>query len=144
MKKRRILIVDDDVASSRMLKLSLERTGDYEVQVENSSTRAVTICRTFHPELILSDVCMPDMDGGELASRIRSDARLRDTPVLFLTSIVSRQETGLSTRTSGGYEFIAKPVDIPTLIQHIERHLPPETQSSDIEGSAASEPVRRW
>jgi CheY-like chemotaxis protein len=144
MKKRRILVVDDDVAASRMLKLGLEKTGAYEVQVENSSTRAVAICRTFHPDLILSDVCMPDMDGGELAARIRSDPRLRDTPVLFLTSIVSKDEAGQSACTSGGYEFIAKPVDIRTLIQHIEKHLPSETQSPGVEGSAASESVRRW
>lgn len=143
MKKRRILVVDDDVVASRMVKVGLEKTGAYEVEVENSSTRAIAVCHTFHPELVLSDVCMPDMDGGELASRIRSDPKLRNTPVLFLTSIVSRNETGQSVCTSSGYEFIAKPVDLRTLIQHIERHLPAETQSSDAGQNAATESAKR-
>ncbi len=137
MKKRRILVVDDDVTASCMLKLALEQTDGFDVHVENSGARALASCRTFKPELILSDVCMPDMDGGELAGLIRSDPKLASTPIMFLTSIVSKQDTGQETRLSGGYEFIPKPVDIPTLIRHIEQHLPPKPAAQDLEQSSA-------
>ena len=130
MKKRRILLVDDDLAASRMLKLALERTGGFEVLVENSATRAVATCRTFKPELIVSDVCMPNMDGGEFAGLIRSDQKLAGTPIVFLTSLVSKNDTTQKSPQSSSYEFIPKPVDVPTLILHINHHLPPELSSS--------------
>src|SRR5882672_1334457 len=95
---------------------TVRRPYGFEVQLENSGTRTLTRCRTFKPELIVSDVCMPNMDGGELAALIRSDPRLAGTPVVFLTSIVSKKDTGQESRLSGGYEFVPKPVGVPTLV----------------------------
>ncbi len=59
MNTKRILVVDDDIQATRMVKWALDRTGRYEVREVNDSTRALEAAREFKPDLILLDVCMP-------------------------------------------------------------------------------------
>ena len=81
MSKKRILIVDDDLACARILKTGLERTGDYEVLTELRAARAVSAARQFQPDLILLDVCLPDGDGGDVAFTLRSDRNCGISPL---------------------------------------------------------------
>ena len=67
---------------------------------------------------------MPGMDGGDVATRLRADPLLRDTPVIFLTALVSNEETDGHEIVSGGETFLAKPVDIVELKQALEDHIP--------------------
>ena len=76
------------------------------------------------PDLILLDVIMPGMDGGDVAARLRADPLLRDTPVIFLTALVSNEETDGHEMVSGGETFLAKPVDIGELKKTLEDHIP--------------------
>lgn len=122
MDKRRILIVDDEAGVTRMLKLFLEATQAYEVRTENQGSRAVAAVREFRPHLVLLDVVMPDMDGATVAAEIGADARLKDTPVVFLTALVTGKEAGGSGRNIGGRPFIAKPVDPDRIVELIEKH----------------------
>ena len=122
MSKTKILIVDDDMAPSRLLGLGLEKTGAFEVKVENSATQAFGRAREFHPDLILLDVCMPGADGGDVAFQIHDDPSLRSTPISFLTSLVSGQEAS-KTVQRGGYEFLSKPASLGKVIECIDRHL---------------------
>jgi CheY-like chemotaxis protein len=122
--KRRILIVDNDRdIITHLVKILLERAGNYLVLEENDATKAHQSARSFGPDLILLDVVMPETDGGEVAARIQADSELRNPPIIFLTALVTRAETkgGLSIQ---GHPFLAKPVSIPELIDAIERHLP--------------------
>src|SRR2546427_12834579 len=75
MHRARVLLIDDEPSFTRMLKLNLERRG-FEVMVENNGANAYAAARQFLPDFILLDVIMPDVDGGEVASRIRGDAGL--------------------------------------------------------------------
>ena len=120
---RRILIVDNDRDITHLVKILLERAGNYLVLEENDATKAHQSARSFGPDLILLDVVMPETDGGEVAARIQADSELRNTPIIFLTALVTRAEakTGLSIQ---GHPFLAKPVSIPELINAIEEHLP--------------------
>lgn len=122
MSKPKILIVDDDMAASRLLGLGLEKTGGFTVKVENSATQAFARAREFRPDVILLDVCMPGADGGDVAFQIHDDPSLRSTPIVFLTSLVSGQET-TKTVHRGGYEFLSKPASIGKVIECIDRHL---------------------
>ena len=123
MSKTKVLVVDDDIAASRLLAIGLEKTGLYQVVVENMATRAASTAREFRPGVILLDVCMPGADGGDVAFRIHSDATLRSTPIIFLTSLVSGHEATSQSILRGGYEFLAKPASIAKVMECIDRHL---------------------
>ena len=73
--------------------------------------------------MILLDIVMPKMDGGELATHIEADRELHDTPIIFLTALVTHGEAkgGLHIQ---GRPSVAKPISIPELIDAIEKHPP--------------------
>ena len=121
--RRRILIVDNDRDTTHLVKVLLERTGHYLVLEENDATKAHQSARNFRPDLILLDVVMPETDGGEVAARVEADPEFHNTPIVFLTALVTRAEakSGLHIQ---GHPFLAKPVSIPELINAIEQHLP--------------------
>src|SRR5262245_28355528 len=121
--RRRILIVDDDANSTHLVKILLERSGPYLVLEENDPTQADQTAHNFKPDLILLDIVMPKMDGGELATQIEADRELHDTPIIFLTALVTHGEakSGLHIQ---GHPLVAKPISIPELIDAIEKHLP--------------------
>ena len=123
MKKRRILLVDDEVSITRALSMYLEEYGDCEVRVENTGSRALTTAREFRPDLIFLDIVMPDADGGALAGLIKADPLLRSTPICFLTALVSRHETSGGPMEIGGHPFLAKPVDPDEVLAFIEAHV---------------------
>ena len=122
MDKRRILIVDDEAGVTRMLRVCLQWTQSYEVSTENHGSRAVAAVREFRPHLVLLDVVMPDMDGATVAAEIGADPGLKDTPVVFLTALVTGKEAGGSGRNIGGRPFIAKPADPDRIVELIEKH----------------------
>ena len=121
--KRRILIVDDDANSTHLVKILLERAGPYLVLEENDAAKADQTAHNFKPDVILLDIVMPKIDGGELAKQIEADRELHDTPIIFLTALVTHGEaqSGLHIQ---GHPFVAKPISIPELIDAIEKHLP--------------------
>ena len=121
--RRRILVVDDEPGVARNLKLNLESDGEYEVQAESHAGNAIGAARSFLPDLILLDVMMPGDDGGDVAGRLRADPLLRDTPIIFLTAIVTNEETDGHEIVKGAQTFLAKPVDLGELKKSIEEHL---------------------
>ena len=84
---------------------------------------AFAATREFKPHLILLDVIMPTMDGGDVAAQIQLDPHLKDTPVIFLTATISRREAGVTGLNSGGELFLAKPVSAALLMQRIQEKL---------------------
>ena len=120
--KRRILIVDDDREITRLVKILLERTGRYSVLEENDATKAHQSARNFRPDVILLDIMMPKIDGGEVAVQIEADPELQRTPIIFLTALVTEPETKTGLRIQG-HPSLAKPINIPELINGIEENL---------------------
>ena len=123
MTKKKILVVDDEQNMTRMLKRNLEATGRYDVRTENSGEAGVTAASEFQPDLILLDVMMPGIDGGEVAAKIKEDKRLVNIPVVFLSAIVKKEETQPTGGNIGGLTFLAKPVKLDDLVTCIENHL---------------------
>jgi DNA-binding response OmpR family regulator len=141
MKKKRILLVDDEIGFTRLLKLNLEQTNDYEVRVENWAEDALAAAREFQPDLVLLDVVMPRMIGGDVAARFRADASLRATPIVFLSAVVGRKWVQEHEGIVAGFPFIAKPASVEEVIDRIEQHLttmPPERRSCVSAESASS------
>ena len=106
--KKRILIVDDEVSFARMVKLNLEKSGQFEVRAENKPTYALSAAREFKPDLIVVDVIMPSMGGRQLVGEIRQAApHLR---VLY-TSGYTFDALGDVEEFESEREFLAKPYD---------------------------------
>jgi len=122
--KQRILIVDDEAPIGLVLKGGLEMHG-FAARYESRSTDTIKACLEFHPDLILLDVDMPVKDGGQVASELQSHPTLRSTPVIFLTSLVSKEET--LKRNASGEMFLAKPIPIPELAARIRAVLQAQT-----------------
>jgi len=119
MRKKRILLIDDEASFTRMLKLNLEDTGAYEVRAENRGSEGLAAARQFKPDLILLDVVMPDISGGDVASQIETDRTVKDTPIVFLTAAAKKEDEGMIA----GRVFIAKPVTVEEVVGCIERNL---------------------
>lgn len=123
MTKKRLLLIDDEASFTRILKLNLEETGRFEVRVENDGRLAVGAAKSFQPDLILLDVVMPDVDGGEVAAELRKDRDLARIPIVYLTAIVSPREVEERNGVIGGRLFLAKPASKQAVIEMIDRVL---------------------
>ena len=123
MEKKRILIVDDESTYTRMMKLVLEKTGLYEVCQENKGKQAAAVARAFNPDLVLLDVVMPDMDGGDVAISIREDPRLKNVPIVFLTALVGETEMRKGPVKRAGFRFLGKLASDAELFKCIEENL---------------------
>jgi len=116
MKKIKVLIVDDEVAFTNILKKTLELNERYEVCVENHPRLAVVTAREFVPDIVILDVVMPGVDGGEVQAQFKADEVLKDIPIIFLTALVQHQGV------LDGSTYVGKPVGADELIGAIEEH----------------------
>ncbi|WP_112136401.1 response regulator transcription factor [Glycomyces dulcitolivorans] len=113
--KDRVLVVDDEVNIGALLSATLRLTG-FEVEVAHDAAEALRAAGRFEPDLVILDVMLPDMDGFEVAKRLRAE---RDLPVLFLTArdAVRDRVTGL---TVGGDDYVTKPFDLEEVVLRIQ------------------------
>ncbi|GEM_PF-826035 len=115
----RILLVDDEPLATKAIKLQLERKGRFVVRDENDSSLALKAALEFKPELILLDVDMPGMDGADVARQIKKSKALEGVQVVFLTSLITRNEALLENCTDH-FHVIAKPVPMAILLSILD------------------------
>lgn len=123
MGKIKVLVVDDQEQITKLVKMGLDKTGNYDVREENNGMNALDTCREFMPDLIFLDVMLPQISGAEIANQILEDADLKHIKIVFLTSIVSKHETEEQGGKIAGRTFLAKPVKLDELINCIEEQL---------------------
>jgi CheY-like chemotaxis protein len=121
--KKKILLVDDEPALTRMMRLNLEQTGRFEVREENRGDQAIQAAREFQPDLSFLDVMMPDMGGDEVAAELKEDPKLSTIKYVFLTAIVTKRETGAGATDISGEIFLAKPVKREELLAAVDELL---------------------
>ncbi len=118
---RKILLIDDEVGFTELLKMNLERTGAYEVRIENDSTKALATVRSFMPDAIILDVVMPGMDGGDVQAQLQSNPLLARIPVVMLTALVDSTELSEGAVAQAGSQLVLpKPVNLPLLLNVLE------------------------
>ena len=123
MERKRILIVDDDLGPARLLKLNLEETGCYEARVEPMAEDAVAAAREFEPHLVLLDVFMPRMPGGNVAAAFEADPTLKHIPVVFLTAAVQKHQVDEHEGVISNHPCLAKPASLDEIVRCIELNL---------------------
>jgi CheY-like chemotaxis protein len=123
MAKKRILIIDDEKDFCRMVKFNLERTKNYEVLFATDGRSGMEIARKQSPDLILLDIRMPGMSGGEIAEELLDDPSTCKIPIIFLTALVKKDEVARQSGYISGRPFIAKPVTAQDLIKRIEEEI---------------------
>jgi CheY-like chemotaxis protein len=122
MLKTRVLLVDDEKSFTNLLKLNLEETGNYEVEVVNWPEDTLGVARKFNPDIILLDIIMPRMPGGNVAAEIQADEQLKDTPIVFLTAAVRRRQVEEAEGIICDLPCLAKPASLDEVIAMIEKH----------------------
>jgi CheY-like chemotaxis protein len=119
MEKKRILIIDEESAFTRLVKLNLEKTGRYSVRTANQSRQALAVAGEFAPHLVLLDIAQPGLDEEDFTARLRAAPELQGIPIVFVTDIIAKTQPD----TTG--HLLAKPVSLAKLIDCIERNLCP-------------------
>ena len=118
MTKPRILVVDDDEAVLTFWKAKL--ASRYEVMTTSSPESVLAMARREKPQLILCDVDMPDVDGGDISSALFADDELRIIPVLFLTGLVGPAELKRVAGQLGGRAAVSKSEPVEAIVARIE------------------------
>ena len=118
---KEILVVDDDKVTLRTLEKILIKEG-YSVIPLSLGSMAAKIAKDRSPDLIILDIMMPDMDGGEVASVLKNDPETMNIPILFLSSLVSK-DMEKSSRREQVHCFLAKPFEREKLLQEIIKTL---------------------
>lgn len=108
-----ILVVEDDLDVAEMLNAYFNVQG-YEVQTVNWGEDAVRVCLEKTPDLVILDIRLPDIDGFEVAYRLRNNRRTKEVPIIFLTEKRSRSDR-LQGLELGADDYITKPFDVQEL-----------------------------
>jgi diguanylate cyclase (GGDEF)-like protein len=112
-RKKRILVVDDHEDNIEVLRARLEARG-YEVEGANNGQAALDMAGQWHPDLILLDVMMPDMDGLEVARRLKADRELPFIPVIMQTALDSTERM-VAGMEAGADDYVTKPINFAEL-----------------------------
>ena len=124
MKKQRILVIDDEPGFTRVLKLNLEQTNRFEVRVVNWPEEALAAALEFQPDLVLLDVFMPRLSGGDVAAQLREQGAFATTPIIFFTAAVQKSRVEEHGGIIGGAPFIAKPASFEDVLACLDQYLP--------------------
>ncbi len=126
--KSKILVVEDDLDVAEMLNAYFRVQG-YEVFTVNWGEDGVRACQTVNPDLVVLDIRLPDIDGYEVARRLRTDRRTQDIPIIFLTEKRDRADR-LHGLELGADDYITKPFDVQELRLRVRNALRRVSQGS--------------
>jgi putative two-component system response regulator len=126
---KKIVLVDDDITNLTVGKNTL--SDDYDILTIPSGKKLLQLLDMVHPDLILLDINMPDMDGYEVIQHLKQNNKTADIPVIFLTA-KSDVDSELRGFTLGAIDYISKPFSPPILRKRIETHLLVQKQQDEL------------
>ncbi len=113
-----ILVVEDSPTQAEQLKYILEKRG-FKVSVASNGKEALASLRGHKPDVVITDIVMPEMNGYELCRQTRKDLELQDMPVVLVTALTDPTEV-VKGLEAGANTFITKPYDEKYLVSRIE------------------------
>jgi CheY-like chemotaxis protein len=116
----KVLYIEHDDGNLYMLKMRLERVGDFEVLASDDSDQGCKLAFTERPDIILMDLEMPDADSWDVVRRLKADAQTDHIPIIGMSAYAldSEREKAIA---SGCDEFDVKPIDFEALVGIIRR-----------------------
>ncbi len=116
-----ILIIDDQTTTLENLEAELKEEG-YHIYTACDGEEGLNKCRFLKPDVVILDIYMPGMRGDYVAEAIKNDPHIRNTPIIFLTSLLTKKDVATFTRMWGRY-FIAKPYKLDELLSLLRQIL---------------------
>lgn len=114
---KKVVIIDDDLAISQMYRMKLEKDG-FGVELADNGRDGLELIKIVRPDVVLLDLIMPEMTGGEVLKKLKTDQELSTIPVLILTNTGS-EESIQELLENGALAYIVKANETPT--QVVER-----------------------
>lgn len=121
IRSERLLIVDDTAFNQKILTHLLDKVG-YQVTAVSNAAAALTMIKLAPPDLILLDICMPEMDGYELCQILKSDPTTCEIPILFISAL-NEVEHKIQAFKFGGVDYITKPFHVEEVLARIDTHI---------------------
>lgn len=128
--RKTIFLVDDELTNLKVGKAAL--TEHYNVVTLNSGNALFAMLENLRPDLILLDVNMPEMDGHQVITRLKTDPTTSQIPVIFLTAL-NDEAMELKGLSFGAVDYITKPFSAPLLLKRLEVHLLVESQKIELQ-----------
>ena len=116
--KKRILVVDDEPQITRVLRTALTGSG-YEVRTADDGHSGLRSAREWQPDLVITDVSMPNMNGIELCRQLRAESAL---PIIVL-SVKGEEKTKVEALDAGADDYVTKPIGMDELLARVRRNL---------------------
>ncbi len=127
--RRRVLIVDDDQGVVDLIAEVLATDNRFESKIVNNGFGAGMLAKEYHPDLIILDVMLPDINGQAVCELIRKDPTMSDIKIICISGMVEEDKIA-ELKASGADDFLHKPLDIDELLRRICRLLDIESQSN--------------
>src|SRR6202795_2124789 len=124
--KKRILVVDDEPQITRVLRTALTGSG-YEVRTADDGHSGLRAAREWQPDLVITDISMPNMSGIELCRALRAESAM---PIIVL-SVKGEEKTKVEALYAGADDYVTKPVGMDELLARVRRHLARTRPSED-------------
>jgi two-component system, cell cycle response regulator DivK len=121
MDAKQILLVEDNPVNRRLVEFLLKSKG-YEVWWSSSAPEAFKLLKEKHPDLILMDIQLPEMDGLTATKHLKADPETRDIPVIAVTSYAMKGDED-KARDAGCNGYIAKPLDNTVFLEMVAKTL---------------------
>ena len=123
---KKVLVIEDSTDVSSNIEYMLSKQG-YSVFVANDGTEGIALAIEKLPDLIIMDIMLPDIQGGEAVNMIKRNPACKEIPVIFLTGLMSSkgEKEDIETINVNGkaYPALGKPFDFPQLLKAIKRYV---------------------
>ena len=120
--RKKILLVDDELDTVTLLGNILKRA-DFDVILTTKGKEAIELARSSKPDLIILDVVMPDILGGEVANILHKDSSTSSIPVILLSGLNTKEDEEIIKKKTGSYKILAKPITAEELLEAVNRTL---------------------
>lgn len=122
VESKKILVVDDDKVFLKLVEYDLTKNG-FDVITAPDGEMGVLLAKTQNPDLILLDINMPDLEGGDVVAMLEANPETQNIPIIFVTALLTKQEEDRRNNMMGKHSFFSKPYNLQRLLEEIDKYI---------------------